>query len=101
MKSRGFALSRSHAKTDGSKKFQSLTGLMREPRRGRVWSKPFAARILAASRAAPLNEASKRCLRWRDAMAEVLRECSAQLDGPPQALLEGMILTLEGVTLIG
>ncbi len=47
---------------------------------------------LAATRAAPLNEASKRCLRWRDAVAEVLRECSVQLDGPPQALSEALAM---------
>ena len=47
---------------------------------------------LAATRAAPLNEASKRCLLWRDAVAEVLRECSAQLDGPPEALSQALAM---------
>jgi len=34
---------------------------------------------LAAQRAAPLNEVTKRCLRWRDAAAEVMRERAAAL----------------------
>ncbi len=34
---------------------------------------------LAAQRAAPLNEVTKRCLRWRDAAAEVLHDSGAQL----------------------
>ena len=34
---------------------------------------------LAAQREAPLNEVTKRCLRWRDAADEVLRETAAQL----------------------
>jgi diguanylate cyclase (GGDEF)-like protein len=35
---------------------------------------------LAAQRAAPLNEVTKRCLRWRDAAADVICEAGAQLD---------------------
>ena len=35
---------------------------------------------LAAQRAAPLNEVTKRCLRWRDAAGEVLGECADELD---------------------
>jgi diguanylate cyclase (GGDEF)-like protein len=35
---------------------------------------------LAAQRAAPLNEVTKRCLRWRDAAEEVLLERAAALD---------------------
>jgi diguanylate cyclase (GGDEF)-like protein len=34
---------------------------------------------LTAQSAAPLNEVTKRCLRWRDATAEVLQECAAEL----------------------
>jgi len=34
---------------------------------------------LAAQRAAPLNEVTKRCLRWRDAAEEVMLECAAEL----------------------
>ena len=33
---------------------------------------------LAAQSAAPLNEVTKRCLRWRDAVAEVLRDSAAE-----------------------
>jgi diguanylate cyclase (GGDEF)-like protein len=35
---------------------------------------------LAAHRAASLHEVTRRCLCWRDSMAEVLRECATQLD---------------------
>jgi diguanylate cyclase (GGDEF)-like protein len=35
---------------------------------------------LAAQRAAPLNEVTKRCLRWRDAAAEVVCETATQLE---------------------
>jgi diguanylate cyclase (GGDEF)-like protein len=34
---------------------------------------------LAAQRAAPLNEVAKRCLRWRDAAEDVVREAGAEL----------------------
>jgi diguanylate cyclase (GGDEF)-like protein len=34
---------------------------------------------LAAQRAAPLNEVTKRCLRWRDSAAEVLCGCAEEL----------------------
>src|ERR1700722_8504340 len=44
---------------------------------GRESSQIFAQ--LASQRAAPLNEVTKRCLRWCDAAAEVLTECAAQL----------------------
>jgi diguanylate cyclase (GGDEF)-like protein len=47
---------------------------------------------LAAARAVPLNEASKRCLRWRDAVAEVLRECSAALDVSPETLSQALAM---------
>jgi diguanylate cyclase (GGDEF)-like protein len=35
---------------------------------------------LASQRAAPLNEVTKRCLRWRDSTAEVLSRKAAELD---------------------
>ncbi|HEY7950595.1 MAG TPA: EAL domain-containing protein [Solirubrobacterales bacterium] len=35
---------------------------------------------LASQRAAPLNEVTKRCLRWRDSTASVLRACASDLD---------------------
>src|ERR1700683_2547131 len=34
---------------------------------------------MAAERAVPLNEMTKRCLRWRDAVNEVLRDSAAHL----------------------
>ncbi len=34
---------------------------------------------LAAHRAAPLHEVTKRCLRWRDGVAEILREIASEL----------------------
>jgi diguanylate cyclase (GGDEF)-like protein len=45
---------------------------------------------LAAERVAPLNEVTKRCLRWRDAAADVLRESATELDIPPEALTLGL-----------
>jgi diguanylate cyclase (GGDEF)-like protein len=41
---------------------------------------------LAAQRAAPLNEVTKRCLRWRDAAADVLGEIAQELDLPESVL---------------
>ena len=35
---------------------------------------------LAAQRAAPFNEVTKRCLRWRDSTAEVLNSCASELE---------------------
>src|SRR6202142_4461481 len=45
---------------------------------------------LAAHRAAALNEVIRRCLFWRDSMAEVLRESAALLDVSPEALAEAV-----------
>ncbi len=45
---------------------------------------------LAARRAAALNEVTRRCLFWRDSMAEVLRESATQLDVSPEALAEAV-----------
>jgi diguanylate cyclase (GGDEF)-like protein len=42
---------------------------------------------LAAERVAPLDEVTKRCLRWRDSAAEVLRESAAQLGVEQETLL--------------
>jgi diguanylate cyclase (GGDEF)-like protein len=42
---------------------------------------------LAAERVAPLDEVTKRCLRWRDAAADVLHESASQLGVSPQTLL--------------
>jgi diguanylate cyclase (GGDEF)-like protein len=53
---------------------------------------------LAAHRAASLNQLTKRCLWWRDSVAEVLRECAVQLDASQEALsqaLNVLQLTLE------
>lgn len=45
---------------------------------------------LAAQRAAPLNEVTKRCLRWRDAATEVMCASAAELALTPQALAEAL-----------
>ncbi len=45
---------------------------------------------LAAQRAASLNEVTKRCLRWRDSAAEVVREIAIQLDLPGDVLAEAL-----------
>ena len=45
---------------------------------------------LAAHRAASLNQLTKRCLCWRDSVAEVLREIAAQLDASPEALAQAL-----------
>ena len=44
---------------------------------------------LAAHRAASLNEVTRRCLWWRNVMAEVLRESAAQLDVSSESALPG------------
>jgi diguanylate cyclase (GGDEF)-like protein len=49
---------------------------------------------LASQRAAPLNEVTKRCLRWRDAASEVLRECAEDL-GTPNAVLTAALAMLQ------
>jgi diguanylate cyclase (GGDEF)-like protein len=45
---------------------------------------------LAAHRATSLNEVTRRSLMWRNVMAEVLRECAAQLDASPDALAQAL-----------
>jgi diguanylate cyclase (GGDEF)-like protein len=57
---------------------------------------------LAAQREAPLNEVTKRCLRWRDAADDVLCETAAQLDIPAEVLdwALGMLQRSLDVTLV-
>jgi hypothetical protein len=43
---------------------------------------------LAAQRAAPLNEVTKRCLRWRDAATDIAVACVQELGLPPETLVE-------------
>ncbi|MGH2865359.1 MAG: putative bifunctional diguanylate cyclase/phosphodiesterase [Solirubrobacteraceae bacterium] len=45
---------------------------------------------LAARRTASLNQLTKRCIWWRDAVAEVLRKSAAELDGAPEALAQAL-----------
>jgi diguanylate cyclase (GGDEF)-like protein len=49
---------------------------------------------LAAQRAAPLNEVTKRCLRWRDAAASVTAECAEQI-GVSEAVQEQALRMLQ------
>jgi diguanylate cyclase (GGDEF)-like protein len=57
---------------------------------------------LAAQRAAPLNEVTKRCLRWRDAAEEVTRETAEQLGLGAEVLAQalGMLQRSLDVTLV-
>ncbi len=45
---------------------------------------------LAAQRAAPLNEVTKRCWRWFDASSEILHETAARLAADPRHLAEAL-----------
>jgi diguanylate cyclase (GGDEF)-like protein len=45
---------------------------------------------LAAQRAASLNEVTRRCLCWRDSMAEVLHESATELEASTEALSEAL-----------
>jgi diguanylate cyclase (GGDEF)-like protein len=45
---------------------------------------------LAAQRAASLNEVTRRCLCWRDSMAEVLHESATELEASPKALSQAL-----------
>jgi diguanylate cyclase (GGDEF)-like protein len=47
---------------------------------------------LASQRAAPLNEVTKRCLRWCDAAREIVRDCAQQLDIRPAVLEEALAM---------
>jgi diguanylate cyclase (GGDEF)-like protein len=57
---------------------------------------------LAAQRVATLNEVAKRCLRWRDAVCEVLSESAAELGTSEKALTRatGMVQLTVDVTLV-
>ncbi|HSZ68872.1 MAG TPA: EAL domain-containing protein [Solirubrobacteraceae bacterium] len=57
---------------------------------------------LAAQRAAPLNEVTKRCLRWRDAADDVLRARADALGLAPEVLVHalGMLQRSLDVTLV-
>ena len=48
---------------------------------------------LAAHRAAPLDEVTKRCLRWRDAVGEVLREAAAEKGSSDRARRRALSMT--------
>jgi diguanylate cyclase (GGDEF)-like protein len=57
---------------------------------------------LASQRAAPLNEVTKRCLRWCDAAGDVVRDCARELD-LEHAVLEDALAMLQrslNVTLV-
>jgi diguanylate cyclase (GGDEF)-like protein len=45
---------------------------------------------LAAKSATPLNEVTRRCLHWRDAVAEVLRESAADMGISPAAVAQAL-----------
>jgi diguanylate cyclase (GGDEF)-like protein len=45
---------------------------------------------LAAHRAASLNQLTKRCLWWRDSVAEVLQQSAAELHASPEALSQAL-----------
>jgi len=47
---------------------------------------------LASQRAAPLNEVTKRCLRWSDAAREVLLDCAHELDVGPEVLARALAM---------
>jgi diguanylate cyclase (GGDEF)-like protein len=47
---------------------------------------------LASQRAAPLNEVTKRCLRWCDAATDVVRDCASELDLAPSVLAEALAM---------
>jgi diguanylate cyclase (GGDEF)-like protein len=57
---------------------------------------------LASQRAAPLNEVTKRCLRWCDAAHEVLLECAGELGLAPEVVAEAsaMLQRSLNVTLV-
>jgi diguanylate cyclase (GGDEF)-like protein len=47
---------------------------------------------LASQRAAPLNEVTKRCLRWCDSAADVVRECASSLQLADHVLAEALAM---------
>jgi diguanylate cyclase (GGDEF)-like protein len=48
---------------------------------------------LAAHRDAPLDEVTKRCLRWRDSVGEVLREAAAEIGASDRARRRALSMT--------
>ncbi len=52
---------------------------------------------LVAHRAIPLNEVTKRCLRWRDAANEALRESAQELHTPPEVLARAVAIVQDNV----
>jgi diguanylate cyclase (GGDEF)-like protein len=58
---------------------------------------------LAAQRGASLKEVARRCLLWRDTVADVLRDSATQLDASPEALSQAlaMVQLSTDVTLVG
>ena len=52
---------------------------------------------LAAQRAAPLDEATRRCMYWRDAASEVLRESAVQLGVSSEALSQALAMVQVGL----
>ncbi len=57
---------------------------------------------LAAQRAAPLHEVTKRCLHWRDSADALLREVASEIDADAAALVQAraMLQTTLDVTLV-
>ncbi len=49
--------------------------------------------LLAAHRAAPLHEVTKRCLRWRDSVSDVLREAAARHGASDRARRRALAMT--------
>ncbi|HEX5853357.1 MAG TPA: hypothetical protein VFY36_09710, partial [Solirubrobacteraceae bacterium] len=47
---------------------------------------------LAAHRATPLDEVTKRCLRWRDAVSGVLRDSAAEMDISVESLTQALAM---------
>jgi diguanylate cyclase (GGDEF)-like protein len=47
---------------------------------------------LASQRAAALNEVTKRCLRWRDAAAEIIQDCAQRLDLREHVLAQALAM---------
>jgi len=47
---------------------------------------------LAAQRAAPLHEVTRRCLYWRDAAGDVLRDSAKRIDAGPESLTQALAM---------
>jgi diguanylate cyclase (GGDEF)-like protein len=57
---------------------------------GRETSRIFGE--LAATRAASLQEVTRRCFTWRDVMAGALQDCAATLEPSPEAVREATVM---------